>query len=89
MDLEQRLRRARIANHARQAKYSREEQTRAWRRGALTALNRRLIDQYGIDIDAPDFEERLNHARSAYFGSLALRSWKKRRREAPSAEGGA
>lgn len=64
--------RARVANHARQAKYSGSELTESMRDAATTALNKRLVEQYDIDPLDPDYATKLSHARSAYYTSLAL-----------------
>jgi hypothetical protein len=80
--------RARIANHALQAKYPAHELTVAATKASQTALNQRLIDQYGLDVSAPDFEVRLKHARSAHYGQMALKSAKTRARKALQEERG-
>jgi hypothetical protein len=45
----------------------------ALRDGATTALNRRLVEDYGLSPERPDFEERLAEARKRYFSFLGSR----------------
>jgi len=43
------------------------------RKAADLALNKRLIERYSLDESAPDFHDRLKHARSAHFKALRLK----------------
>lgn len=73
---ELRVMRARLANAALRAKYPGAELTRAATAVSQTALNKRLIEQHGIDVDAPDFEKRLKAAREFHYRQMAFRRWR-------------
>lgn len=70
----------RIGNHSLRAKYPVEVIIAPWQKAAETKLNQDLIAEFNLDSSAPDFEERLRHARSAYFAKLQLKSAQKRRK---------
>ncbi len=73
--------RARIGAHAKWAGTSdRAAATAPARSAAATALDQRLIAEYGLDPDRADFAQRIAHARRAHFSRLALRSAKARRK---------
>jgi hypothetical protein len=75
----------RIGGHTRWAATpDRTAATAPGREAARTALDERLVDDFDLDRDAPDFAQRLASARSAHFSRLALASAKKRRRKTQS-----
>jgi len=63
-----------IGGHVRWARTrDRTAATAPARRAATTALDGRLVVEYGLDRGAADFERRLASARSAHFARLARR----------------
>lgn len=72
--------RARLAAHTLHARYSAHDLTAPAREAARTALDRRLSEEFEIDVSSPDGAKRLEHARRAYFARLALRSASARRK---------
>lgn len=75
--------RGRIGAHALHARYDSREITAPARLAARTALDERLAAEYGLTeerMGSDEFRRRLDHARSAYFSGLALKSARARRR---------
>ena len=68
--------RSRMATHGRLAKYSGEYLTTNARKAARASLNERLIAANNIDMDAPDADVRLAHARSLYYQQMAQKRWR-------------
>lgn len=78
---QQRALRARNAAYVRWAVApDKSEGTARARAASRRSLDQRLIEQYSLDPTAPDLEERLVLLRKAYFGTLALKSAKSRRK---------
>lgn len=78
----QRSLRARIGAHALHAKHDPNETTAAARAASGSALDRRVLELIDPDgsLSPDDRARRLEHARSAHFGQLALKRSKARRR---------
>lgn len=75
--------RGRIGAHTKWATApDRSAATEPARRAAATALDARLAEEFHLDSGAPDFGDRLEHARRAHFARLALKSATARRRKA-------
>lgn len=73
--------RGQIGAHVKWARESdRAAATLPGRSASLKKLDERLAEEFGLDASAPDYAERLQHARKAHFGRLALASAKKRRK---------
>jgi hypothetical protein len=68
--------RARMATNARMAKYGGEYLTANAHQSMQSNLNARLIKKYGIDMSAPDADDRLARARSLYYQQMALKRWR-------------
>jgi len=64
---------ASIGAHARLARDGGAAVSAPARKAADLALNKRLIERYSLDESAPDFHDRLKHARSAHFKALRLK----------------
>lgn len=80
---EQRSLRARIAAHSKHAKHDSVEST-APARAAFLARFEREVDPDGVLPEA-ERRRRAEHARSAYFGRLSLKSSKARRKAGEAA----
>lgn len=68
--------RAKLAAHARYAKYSHEDNVRmseAARSAARTKLEADIIERYQLDPSAPDFDARLQHGISQHYTAMRLR----------------
>jgi len=76
----ERVLRARLAAHTLHARYDSTSITERARAAARSALDRRLVEEHGIDLALPDAPVRLAHARRAHFARLALRAVRARRR---------
>jgi hypothetical protein len=73
--------RGRIGAHSRWARTpDRTVATAPARRASATALEARLVAEFGLDPGAHNFEQRLAHARKAHFARLAYASAQARRK---------
>ena len=66
--------RGRMGGHAVHAMYDSRYLTQAATKASQTALDRRLIEQYHLDSEAPDFDTRLGHARSSFWAGMQRKS---------------
>ena len=74
--------RGRMGAHALHAMYDSRDLTRAAHAQSQSNLDARLAVRFNLDPEAPDYEERLKHARSYHFAQMAHKSVlaKKRKR---------